>query len=40
MNYLAKIKSRKMQRGFSIVILDRIKDTLNINIRELFKPLD
>lgn len=40
MNYLAKIESQKMQRGFTIVILGRIADALNIDIRELFKPLD
>lgn len=40
MNYLAKIESKKMQRGFTIVILGRIADALNIDIRELFKPLD
>ena len=36
MNYLAKIESRKMQRGFSIVILGRIADALEIDIKELF----
>lgn len=38
MNYLAKIESTKMQRGFTITILGRIADSLNIDIRELFKP--
>ena len=38
MNYLAKIESRKMQRGFTITILGRIADALNIDIRELFEP--
>ena len=36
MNYLAKIESHKMQRGFSIVILGRIADALGIDIKELF----
>lgn len=39
MNYLAKIESQKMQRGFTIVILGRIADALNIDIRELLKPI-
>ena len=36
MNYLAQIESHKMQRGFSIVILGRIADALEIDIKELF----
>ncbi len=40
MNYLAKIESKKLQRGLSIVILGRIADALNIDIRELFNPID
>ena len=40
MNYLAKIESQKMQRGFTIVILGRIADALNIDIRELLKPIE
>jgi len=40
MNYVAKIESKKMQRGFTIVILGRIADTLEVDIRELFKPID
>ena len=36
MNYLAKIESHKMQRGLSIVILGRIADALEIDIKELF----
>lgn len=40
MNYVAKIESQKMQRGCTIVIVGRIADALNIDIRELFKPLD
>lgn len=39
MNYLAKIESKKMQRGFTITILGRIADALEIDIRELFNPL-
>ncbi len=37
MNYIAKIESQKMQRGFSIVILGRIADALNIDIKLLFE---
>lgn len=37
MNYLAKIESEKMQRGFSITILGRIADALEIDIRDFFK---
>lgn len=40
MNYLSKIKSNKMQRGFSIVILGRIADALKIDIRKLFEPIE
>ena len=40
MNYLAKIESKKLQRGLSIVILGRIADALNIDIRELFNPVN
>lgn len=38
MNYLAKIESQKMQCGFTLTILGRIADSLNIDIRELFTP--
>lgn len=38
MNYLAKIESQKMGRGFTIVILGRIADALEIDIRDLFAP--
>lgn len=38
MNYLAKIESQKMGRGFTIVILGRIADALGIDIRDLFAP--
>ena len=40
MNYVAKIESKKMQRGCTIVIVGRIADALNIDIRELFTPID
>lgn len=40
MNYVAKIESKKMQRGFTIVSLGRIADALGLDIRELFKPID
>lgn len=40
MNYVAKIESKKMQRGFTIVILGRIADALELDIRELFSPID
>jgi len=36
MNYIAKIESKKMKRGFTIVILGRIADALEIDIRKLF----
>ena len=36
MNYIAKIESKKMQRGFTIVVLGRIADALDIDIRLLF----
>lgn len=40
MNYVAKIESKKMQRGFTIVSLGRIADARGLDIRELFKPID
>lgn len=40
MNYIAKIESKKMQRGFTISTLGRIADSLNINIKELFNEID
>ncbi len=36
MNYIAKIESKKIQRGFTIVVLGRIADALNIDIKNLF----
>ena len=39
MNYLAKIESKKMQRGLSVTIIGRIADALNIDIKNLFNPI-
>ena len=36
MNYIAKIESKKMQRGFTIVVLGRIADALGISPKLLF----
>ncbi|HIU12169.1 MAG TPA: helix-turn-helix transcriptional regulator [Candidatus Onthocola stercorigallinarum] len=36
MNYLAKIESEKMQIGFSVAVIGRIADALNVDIRNLF----
>ena len=36
MNYISKIESQKMQRGFTIVSLTRIADALEVNIKNLF----
>ena len=40
MNYLSKIESTKMQRGLSIVILGRLADALEVDIRDLFNLID
>ena len=40
MNYLAKIESKKMNRSFTIVILGRIADALEIDIRKLFDQVE
>ena len=40
MNYIAKIESKKMQRGFTIVVLGRIADALEIDIRQLFDEIE
>lgn len=40
MNYLSKIESKKMNRGFSVVVLGRIADALEIDIRKLFNPIE
>lgn len=39
MNYLSKIESPKMNRGFTIVTLGRIADALEIDIRNLFDEI-
>lgn len=38
MNYIAKIESTKMQKGFTITTLGRIADALEIDIKLLFEP--
>ena len=40
MNFVAKIESKKMQIGFTIVSLGRIADALCLDIRELLKPVN
>lgn len=40
MNYLSKIESPKMNRGFTITILGRIADALEIDIRKLFDEIE
>ena len=40
MNYIAKIESDRMQRGFTISVLGRIADALEIDIRLLFDRTD
>ncbi len=40
MNFISKIESKKMQRGFTIVSLTRIADALEIDIKELFDDKD
>lgn len=40
MNYLAKIESKRMQRGFSVATLGRIADALEINPKYLFDEID
>lgn len=37
MDYLAEIESEKRKKSFSIAILGRIADVLEIDIREFFK---
>ena len=39
MNYLSKIESERMNRGFSVVIIGRIADALEIDIRNLFDEI-
>ena len=40
MNYISKIESTKMNRGFTIVVLRRIADALEIDIRLLFDNIE
>ena len=40
MNYLSKIESERMNRDFSVVIIGRIADALEIDIRKLFEPIE
>ena len=40
MNFIAKIESQKLQRGFTIVSLGRIADALKIDIRKLFDEIE
>ena len=40
MNYIAKIESEKMQKSFSIVVLGRIADALEIDIKLLLEDND
>lgn len=40
MNYIAKIESKKMQRGFTITVLGRIADALEIDIKLLFDDIN
>lgn len=39
MNYIAKIESKKMQRGFTITVLGRIAYALDIDIKLLFDEI-
>lgn len=39
MNYIAKIESRKMQKSFTIVVLSRIADALEIDIKLLLDEI-
>ena len=40
MNYIAKIESKKMQRGFTITFLGRIADALEIDVKLLFDDIN
>ncbi len=40
MNYIAKIESQKMKKGFTIETAGRIADALNIDIRQLFDEIE
>lgn len=39
-NIIFERESKKMQRGFTIVILGRIADALETDIAELFTPIE
>lgn len=36
MNYIAKIESIKMKKSFTLEVLGRIADALNVDIKEFF----
>ncbi len=40
MNYIAKIESKKMQKSFTIGVLGRIANALEIDIRKLFDEIE
>jgi len=40
MNYLAKIESKRMQKGCTLTTIGRIADALEIDIRCLLEPID
>ena len=40
MNYISKIESVKMNKGFTIIVLGRIADALEIDIRKLFDDVE
>lgn len=40
MNYISKIESIKMNKGFTIAVLGRIADALEIDIRHLFDNIE
>ena len=40
MNYIAKIESQKMKKGFTIETIGRITEALNIDIRQLFDEIE
>ncbi len=40
MNYIAKIESEKMQKSFTIGVLGRIANALEIDIRNLFDDIN
>lgn len=40
MNYISQIESNKTAKYFTLAIIGRIADALNIDIRNLFTPID